>query len=70
MSADIDDGDEKKSQTCVDCGIASPSTDTNYTLISARHGWRLTPAVDKAGIRTLQWRCPACYARHKSQSQR
>ena len=43
----IDDADEKKSHICIDCGTTSPSTDTNYTLISARHGWRLTVVASR-----------------------
>ena len=58
-----DDDDEKKSHICVDCGTESPVTETNYTLISARHGWRLTLGQDKTGARVMQWRCPACWAK-------
>jgi len=29
-------------QTCVDCNAQSPQTETNFTLISARYGWRLS----------------------------
>ena len=60
-----DDDDDKKSHTCVDCGTTSPSTETNYTLISARHGWRLTLGQDKTGARTMQWRCPTCWTRYR-----
>lgn len=65
MTADIGDGDELKSHTCVDCGTTSPTTETNYTLISARHGWRLTLGLDDKGVRTMQWRCPACWGRRR-----
>ena len=58
-------GEPKRTQTCVDCGIESPSTDTNYTLISARHGWRLTLGTDAGGQRSMQWRCPQCWQRHR-----
>jgi hypothetical protein len=53
---------EDAPQSCKDCGIAAPATETNYTLISARHGWRL--ALDKTpeGRREAVWRCPNCWA--------
>ena len=51
---------------CVDCGAMSPPTETNYTLISPRHGWRLTRSVDKEGKKLAEWRCPQCWARHKA----
>jgi hypothetical protein len=44
----------------------SPPTETNYTLISPRHGWRLTRSLDKEGRKLAEWRCPQCWARHKS----
>jgi hypothetical protein len=52
--------------TCVDCGVAAPETDTAYTLISARFGWRLQYAVDAAGRRLPEWRCGECYRRAKA----
>jgi hypothetical protein len=49
---------------CVDCGGESPQTNTNYTLISRQHGWRLTlEHVD--GRRVAHWRCPRCWDRHR-----
>jgi hypothetical protein len=51
---------------CIDCGALSPATQTNYTLISPRHGWRLSRVVDKEGRKIAEWRCPHCWARHKS----
>jgi hypothetical protein len=41
----------------------SPPTSTNYTLISARYGWRLAPRVLADGRRAMEWRCPKCWAR-------
>jgi hypothetical protein len=38
-----------KQHVCVSCGAKSPMTETNYTLISPRHGWRLTRGTDAAG---------------------
>jgi hypothetical protein len=40
-------------------------TDTNYTLISARHGWRLTLHTAANGTRQAEWRCPMCWATYK-----
>jgi hypothetical protein len=50
---------------CVDCGVAAPKTETKYTLISSRHGWRVTVVTDKAGRRSSALRCPACWAKHR-----
>jgi len=47
---------------CVGCGRMSPQTETNYTLISAQHGWRLTKASDRNGQVLMEWRCPICWA--------
>ena len=49
-------------QMCVDCGLLAPPTETNFTLISQRHGWRLTRHTDPSGKRSLEWRCPKCYS--------
>ena len=50
---------------CVDCGKTPPATDTNYTLISSRHGWRLTRGADQNGQRVMEWRCPDCWQAHR-----
>jgi hypothetical protein len=51
--------------TCIDCGASAPTTDTNYTLISATFGWRLTRRVLADGSRAVEWRCPTCWSVHK-----
>lgn len=51
---------------CIDCGKPAPPTDTNYTLISARHGWRLVISKGQDGRRSSAWRCPDCWMKHKS----
>ncbi|HEY3494115.1 MAG TPA: hypothetical protein VGK73_05490 [Polyangiaceae bacterium] len=66
-----DTDDETGSETrnvrvCSDCKVESPEVETNYTLISARHGWRLARTVDAEGKLLMQWRCPRCWTRHKS----
>jgi len=61
------DGDDfhTRDNRCVDCGKKPPPTDTNYTLISTRHGWRLTRGTDKEGRRVMEWRCPTCWLAHR-----
>ncbi len=47
----------------------APASDTNFTLISSQHGWRLSRAFDATGARVLEWRCPRCWtARRKKQA--
>jgi hypothetical protein len=59
--------DEPKNvRTCNDCGTQSPEVETNYTLISSRHGWRLHRSLDAAGRTLMQWRCPECWARFRN----
>jgi hypothetical protein len=70
-SNDPDDGaSETKRPECTDCGALSPPTETNYTLISQRHGWRLVFCADASGRRTAEWRCPKCWARRRDPSQK
>jgi hypothetical protein len=52
-------------QTCIDCGKKSPETETNYTLISAQFGWRLTRRREPNGDFVVEWRCPDCWRAHK-----
>jgi hypothetical protein len=52
-------------QTCIDCGKQSPETETNYTLISAQFGWRLTRRKTESGDFVVEWRCPDCWRKHK-----
>ncbi|MGC4092464.1 MAG: hypothetical protein QM756_32220 [Polyangiaceae bacterium] len=63
--ADDANADTLGRNRCVDCSTLSPKTDTNYTLISARHGWRLTRQVDESGRNVLQWRCPRCWEKYR-----
>jgi DNA-directed RNA polymerase subunit RPC12/RpoP len=53
------------SQTCVTCGKQAPETETNYTLISAQFGWRLTRYKRADGTLVLEWRCPNCWKEFK-----
>jgi hypothetical protein len=52
-------------QTCVGCGKKSPETETNYTLISAQFGWRLTRYKGGDGALIVEWRCPSCWRDYK-----
>ena len=53
---------------CADCGTLSPQTETNFTLISARYGWRLIRSVDGASGRSrMEWRCPRCWETYRRQ---
>lgn len=54
-----------KSHQCVGCGVWSPRTSTNYTLISSQYGWRLTREFDAQGNKKMVWRCPTCWAKRK-----
>jgi hypothetical protein len=56
---------DRDSPKCVDCSAVAPPTGTNYTLISSRFGWRLTRSDTATGRKVMEWRCPACYARHR-----
>lgn len=51
-------------QSCVDCGVQSPETDTNYTLISGA-GWRLTREKLPDGRMSADWHCPRCWNERK-----
>lgn len=60
-----DEANERK--VCRDCGCLSPKTETNYTLISSRFGWRLSRETDSSGEVQMVWRCPECWnARRRS----
>jgi hypothetical protein len=49
----------------VTCGKSAPETETNYTLISAKFGWRLTRYKRTDGTLVLEWRCPNCWREFK-----
>ncbi len=53
---------------CIDCGVAAPPTETNYTLISSRHGWRSVRVIDQDGRKMLEWRCPSCWPHYRQKS--
>lgn len=62
-----EDDDEATSQfRCVDCGVLSPPTRTSHTLISAKHGWRLTRTKLPDGSCQYEWRCLECFSAQKA----
>jgi hypothetical protein len=61
-----DDPKEQPSKKlCFDCGIQAPATETDYTLISSRFGWRLRRGFGPNGVPFLEWRCPKCWEQYK-----
>jgi hypothetical protein len=58
--------DEKRIH-CLGCGAKSPEVETEYTLISGRFGWRLSRRLARDGSFILEWRCPNCWAKFKSE---
>jgi hypothetical protein len=52
-------------QQCIDCHETAPRTTTNYTLISAQHGWRVTKTRGPDGSIVVEWRCATCWQRRK-----
>jgi hypothetical protein len=65
MQNDGDDG-EPDARECTTCGVRAPVTQTNYTLISASHGWRLTARFTRQGERIAEWRCPTCWVAYRN----
>lgn len=59
---------EELQVVCVDCGAVAPETDTAYTLIGRRHGWRVIFVVDDQGKRAPEWRCDKCFRRAKERA--
>ena len=64
-----EDETEKKAavkKRCVDCNSIPPETQTNYTLISPQHGWRVR-RYEKDGRKVMEWRCPECWRAFRAQ---
>jgi hypothetical protein len=57
--------DDAKGEVCIGCGKQSPKTETNYTLISPRYGWRLSRERRADGTFEVEWRCPECWRDHR-----
>jgi hypothetical protein len=59
--------DAVEQRTCTDCGARAPTTRSNYTLISASHGWRLSSRRGRPGEKPLlEWRCPGCWTAYRT----
>ena len=61
--------EDRNQQICVGCRTRAPDTQTEYTLISSRFGWRLTRRIERDGTFAMEWRCPACWQRYKTERQ-
>ena len=48
-------------RSCVRCRATAPSTDTEYTLISQKHGWRCRKVENAGGVPRLEWYCDSCW---------
>ena len=53
---------------CVGCGKAQPESESVYTLIGGKSGWRVTRQKEASGLITTQWRCPDCWAAFRKTS--
>ena len=49
---------------CHGCRTIAPQADGEFALI--RSGWRLTVDRDGSGQKTLDWWCPACFAKNRN----
>jgi len=56
---------QQKITKCSKCGISPPETETNYTLISPKHGWRLERSLDSEGNKAMLWFCPRCWTKKR-----
>lgn len=56
--------------TCMQCGIESPPQSANTPLLSTHHGWRFSRRVGPGDSIVFEWRCPKCWAAHRSASSR
>lgn len=67
----LDEGDQEATSQfrCVDCGVLSPPTHTSHTLISAKHGWRLSRIKRPDGAVQFEWRCLSCFNALKAKRQ-
>jgi hypothetical protein len=52
-------------ETCVDCNVQSPETNSDHTLVSSL-GWRLTRKRMPDGRMAIEWRCPVCWPAYKA----
>jgi hypothetical protein len=55
---------------CLDCRAQAPETVVGDTSVSTTFGWRLIRRTMADGSRTVEWRCPACWAKYKTKVMR
>lgn len=58
---------KERAPCCESCKALAPRTNTNFTLISSQHGWRLTFEHEN-GRRVPIWRCPKCWQAYKAKT--
>ena len=58
------------SRSVLSAAVQSPKTDTNYTLISPKFGWRLSRRPAGDGTFIVEWRCADCWNKHKEKRPR
>ena len=51
-------------QTCQDCKTPAPQTESQYTLIGNKFGWRVMRRKTADGWR-VEWRCADCWRAFK-----
>lgn len=61
MAPTPDDEAVPNQQQCCVCHAVSPITQTNYTLISPKHQWRMELRVGSDGRKEPLWYCPLCW---------
>lgn len=65
MTDRLDDDEDEKQQICSLCREASPITQTNFTLISNKHQWRMELVCGADGHKEPRWYCPECWQKLK-----
>lgn len=61
--------EERLLPKCSDCRTTAPQTETAFTLIGPKFGWRLT-FQDLDGERHQVWRCRECWNKHRGRPER
>ena len=61
MHPTTDDERSNNQQECCVCHDVSPVTQTNYTLISPKHQWRMEVRMGQNGVKEPLWYCPSCW---------
>lgn len=65
MSPDFTNDSDCNQQRCSVCRAVSPVTQTNYTLISPKHQWRMEIRTMEDGSKEPMWYCPDCWSAMK-----